>query len=297
MRRPRCTPTVFANVFAVRHRLRGLSKVIRIAQAALAGIVMLVAATGAAPAQPRNALVIGNGAYTVLPALKTPATDAAIVAETLQAAGYDVTELHDLTRATIGQTLRDFLHKLVAGGPDGTAFVYYSGYGAQWKGENYLIPVDAPIEIDADLAKEAFSLRDLLDELAATPASARIVILDAARDLPIGGAGRPPRQGLVPLRPTPGMLLAYSAAPGALTNDGNGEYSRYTGALVTAMRQPGLDIVDILKTAGLAVTTATRRAQAPWTASALTGALRLFDAPDQSSAPPNAGEPEALPPR
>jgi uncharacterized caspase-like protein len=53
------------------------------------------------PARPRNALVIviGNGAYTVLPALKTPATDAAIVAETLQAAGYDVTELHDLTRA------------------------------------------------------------------------------------------------------------------------------------------------------------------------------------------------------
>ena len=51
------------------------------------------------PAQPRNALVIGNGAYTVLPALKTPAADAAIVAETLQAAGYDFTELPDLPRA------------------------------------------------------------------------------------------------------------------------------------------------------------------------------------------------------
>lgn len=268
---------------------------VRIVQLALTGIIMLMAATGAAQTQARNALVIGNGAYTVLPPLKTPATDAAIVAETLQAAGYDVTELHDLTRATIGQALRDFLDKLTASGPDGTAFVYYSGYGAQRNGENYLIPVDAPIDVDADLAKEAFRLRDLIDELAATPQSARVVILDAARDLPIGGAGRPPRQGLASARATPGMLLAYSAAPGALTKDGNGEYSRYTGALVTAMRQPGLDIVEILKTAGLAVTTATRRAQTPWSASALTGELRLFDAPDRSAVPPNAGEPEALP--
>ena len=264
----------------------GLSIVIRIAQTALAGIVMLVAVTGIAPAQPRTALVIGNAAYTVLPALKTPATDAAVVAETLQAAGYDVTELHDLTRETIGPSLRDYLDKLATSGAEGTAFVYYSGYGAQWKGENYLIPVDAPIDIDADLDKHAFRLVDLLDELAATPQSARIVILDAARDLPIGGAGRPPRQGLAAAQAVPGMLLAYSAAPGALANDGKDEYSRYTGALVTAMRQPGLDIVDILKAARLAVTTASRNTQAPWSVSALSSAVRLFDAPDQSPAKP-----------
>ena len=100
----------------------------------------------------------------------------------------------------------------------------------------------------------------------------------------------------------PGMLLASSAAPGALAKDGNGEYSRYTGALVTAMRQPDLDIEQIVKNTRLAVTTATRGAQTPWSTSTLTGALRLFDAPDQSSVEPqavepNAGETEAPPPQ
>ena len=156
---------------------------------ALAVILAFIALTGAALAQAHNALVIGNGAYVSVPALKTAVTDAAIVAETLQAAGYDVTELHDLTRATIGQALRDFIDKVAASGTDGVAFVYYSGYGAQWNGENFLIPVDAPIKIDADMGNEAFRLRELLDELAATPQAARIVIVDAARDLPSGGAG------------------------------------------------------------------------------------------------------------
>jgi uncharacterized protein DUF3300/caspase domain-containing protein len=45
-----------------------------------------------------NALVIGNAAYKSAAALKTPIADASVVAETLLAAGYEVTELHDIRR-------------------------------------------------------------------------------------------------------------------------------------------------------------------------------------------------------
>src|SRR5664279_1401773 len=137
-------------------------------------LLLLSSLSGATLAQSRNALVIGNAAYENAPTLKTPVTDASIVAETLQAAGYDVTELHDVRQADTGQVMRDFLDKAAAGGPDGAAFFYYSGYGAQAEGENYLVPVDAAINNDGDVADEAFRLNDLLDELAKTPLAARI---------------------------------------------------------------------------------------------------------------------------
>jgi uncharacterized caspase-like protein len=251
----------------------------RIVQFGLAVLLTLVSFAGAASAQSRNALVIGNSAYVSAPKLKTPDTDAAIVAETLRAAGYDVTELHDVKQATIGQSLRDFLDKVAASGPDGAAIVYYSGHGAQSDGANYLVPVDAVINNDADVVNEAFRLDDLLDELAKIPLAARIVVLDASRDHKFGAGGdKPVPKGLAMGDTVPGTLLAYAAAPGALADDGDGDFSLYTGALVTLMRQPGLDIEQIFKAVRLEVNKATNGAQTPWSASDLTANVRLFAA-------------------
>ncbi len=44
-------------------------------------VCTMLALAGTASAQSRNALVIGNAAYTSAPKLKTPGTDAAIVAD------------------------------------------------------------------------------------------------------------------------------------------------------------------------------------------------------------------------
>ena len=268
----------------------------RIFHFGLAVLLMVVGMTTAALAQARHALVIGNSAYVSAPALKTPAADATIVAETLRAAGYDVTELHDLAQDAIGPALRDFLDKLVAGGPDGAAFVYYSGHGAQSEGENYLVPVDAAIKTDADIPNEAFRLNDLLDELKATPLAARIVILDAARDPKFGSAaGKPVAKGLALGPAIPGMMLAYSAAPGMLSTDGDGDYSLFTGALVTAMRQPGLDMEQILKATRLAVNKATNGAQTPWMTSDLDVDVVLFAPPPSTPAPQAMPDGSAIP--
>ena len=93
---------------------------LRIAACAAA---FILAATAAASAQSHVALVVGNSTYQAAPApapaLATAAVDAEIVAETLRGAGYDVTELHDLHKADIGQAMRDFLDKAAAAGPDG----------------------------------------------------------------------------------------------------------------------------------------------------------------------------------
>jgi Caspase domain len=262
------------------------------------------AARAQAPA-PRIALVIGNGAYQGAGGIATAEADATIVAETMRTAGYDVTELHDVVVADFGQAIRAFLDKVYAAGPETVAFVYFGGYGAQFDGENYLVPVDARIGRYADVPSQAFRLNDLVRELAELPAAARLIVLDASRD---HGFGRdtseavPP--GLAMMDVPAGMLIAYAAAPGAVSGEIEGPYSLYSGTLVTLMRQPGLDIEQIFKATRLQVNKVSTGAQTPWSSSTLAVGLTLFEAPQvgaaepapQAAAPPPAPQSAAPPP-
>ena len=233
-------------------------------------------------AQTRNALVIGNAAYKSAAALKTPTSDASIVAETLRAAGYEVIEIHDIRKASIGQSTHDFLDKVSASGPDGVAIFYYSGYAAQSNGENFLVPIDATINEESDVAREAFRLRDLIDQLAKTPLAARIIMLDASRDHQFGlASGKPVAKGLAAEDIVPGTLVAFAAAPGAISIDGFEDHSLYTEALVTTMRQPGLDMEQIFKKTRLQISKTTAHIQIPWMISALDIELQLFGTPNQ----------------
>src|SRR4029078_4944762 len=73
-----------------------------------------------------NALVIGNAGYKSAAALRTPNADASIVAKTLLAAGYEVTELHDISKADIRPGIPAFLDKCAAGGRSSGADFYSS---------------------------------------------------------------------------------------------------------------------------------------------------------------------------
>jgi uncharacterized caspase-like protein len=117
-------------------------------------MLAFASATSAQQAEKRLALVIGNGAYQAQ-ALPTTANDAGLIAQTLQAAGFDVVGARDLDQDTLRRTLHDFLDKASASGPDTVAFIYLSGYGVQLEGENYFVPVDAKIARDTDVSIEA----------------------------------------------------------------------------------------------------------------------------------------------
>src|SRR6266513_5902079 len=79
---------------------------------------------GAARAEKRIALVVGNAAYQA-GALATPANDAGLIAQTLQAAGFDVVGARDLDQDTLRRALRDFVDKAEASGPNTVAYVYF----------------------------------------------------------------------------------------------------------------------------------------------------------------------------
>src|SRR6266536_982252 len=126
---------------------------------ALFAFVFVTASSHAAPAERRIALVVGNANYQA-GALQTPANDAGLIAQTLQAAGFDVSGARDLDQDSLRRALRDFIDKAEGAGPDTVAFIYLSGYGAQLEGDNYFVPIDARIARDSGVAAEAVRISD-----------------------------------------------------------------------------------------------------------------------------------------
>src|SRR5438309_9002174 len=117
----------------------------------LASCLLLVTYAVASPVmaegEKRIAFVVGNAAYQAGP-LATTANDAGLVAQTLQAAGFDVVGARDLDQDSLRRAFRDFHQKAQQSGPNTVAFVYLGGYGLQLEGENYFVPVDARIAND-----------------------------------------------------------------------------------------------------------------------------------------------------
>jgi uncharacterized caspase-like protein len=254
---------------------------------ALVGLLMLalVGVPGAAQAEKRIALVIGNAGYQA-GALNTPANDAGLIAQTLQAAGFDVVGARDLDQDTLRHAFRDFVEKATGSGPDTVAFIYASGYGVQLEGENYFVPIDARIARDSDVAAEALRISDYTRPLAAMKLKASIVVLDAARANPFARSGPPLAGGLTLVEPEPGVLLAFNSAPGTVAPEGQGPYGPYAQALAEMIREGGLPLAGVFERTRLRVNDMTKGAEVPWHASKIPASLVFFER--AADAPPPA---------
>ena len=78
--------------------------------------VLIAMAVNVASAQSNVALVVGNDAYQHGKPLSTTVADASLMAETMRAAGYDVTELRDVQQRDHGQIMNNFLNKIAGAG-------------------------------------------------------------------------------------------------------------------------------------------------------------------------------------
>ena len=199
-----------------------------------------------ARAEKRVALVIGVSAYQRVPRLPNPGHDAAAMGALFKKAGFDsVDEMRDLGIVELRRVVREFSDK--AKDAD-IAVVYYAGHGMEVDGANYLIPADAKLVSDFDVEDEAISLDRVLRAL--EPAKRlRLVILDACRDNPFSRtmkrtvASRAVGRGLARVEPTtPNTLVAFATKAGAVADDGSGENSQYTSALVKYIVEPGVDV-------------------------------------------------------
>jgi uncharacterized caspase-like protein len=260
--------------------------------AAFSGCLDFAAAQQIAQQQEKRiALVVGNGAYAKTP-LATTANDAGLIAQTLQAAGFDVIGARDLDADSLRKTFRDFMQKIQASPSDTVAMVYLSGYGVQLAGENYFIPVDSTINRDTDIPIEGLRISDYTRELGSVPLKASVVVLDAARQQPFIEGGNPIASGLALVDPSPNTLIAFNAAPGTVAPGEPGPYGAYAQALAEMIRTGGLPLPDVFDRVRLRVSENTKGGQIPWDAQKIQVPFTFFDR--AADAPPVQGTPDQV---
>ena len=222
----------------------------------------------------RVALVVGVGAYRNAPNLPNPPKDARYIAPLLKNLGFDTDLVVDPDRAALEAAVRRFTQRI--DGATATLF-FYAGHGIQVGGRNYLLPVDAKVEREADLRWEALDVQTILD--AGEGASrVNLVFLDACRDNPLSrslaakmgarsaavgrGLAREDRAGA-------GTLIAYATDPGDVAADGQGNNSPFTTALGKYIVAPGLEVRQIMTRVRADVLASTSGRQRPWDNSSL----------------------------
>ena len=249
--------------------------------------------TSPALADKRVALVIGNSGYKNAPTLKNPANDAADMAAALQRLGFDVIRGLDLDYQGMRTTVRRFSEKL----PDAkVALLFYAGHGLQVAGKNYLVPVDAQIETQADLDFGTIDL-DLVLRGMEADARTNIIFLDACRDNPLaqnltrrlGTRSGAVSRGLAQVESSLGTLIAFSTQPGNVALDGEGRNSPFTAALLKTIEVPGLALGDVMIDVRNDVLRATGRKQVPWDNSSLTGQFYFKPLPRAATGAPQEG--------
>jgi uncharacterized caspase-like protein len=225
------------------------------------------------------ALVIGNGAYK-MGALKNPVADAKAVAASLKQLGFAVTLLEDTPLRELIESMREFSRRAATAA---VRVIFYAGHGVQAKGRNYLVPIDADVQSEAEIGSKAADITELVDRLGTIKHGINVVILDACRVNPFSGGvfvgpdgrrlkfrGATP-SGLAQLDAPVGTLVAFSTSPNGVALDGpSGKHSIYTKHLLAHLPTPGMPIEQLFKRVRIGVAEETQRIQVPWESSSLT---------------------------
>lgn len=215
----------------------------------------------------RIALIIGNANYPSQ-ALVNPQNDATDMAAKLKTLGFEVILLKDATKKQMEDAINTLGQR--AANYDAAMF-YYAGHGIQYKGANYLIPVNANLQSASDVEYECTDMGRVLAKLEESGCKMKIIALDACRNNPFerswyrGSA----TTGLSAVNAPVGTFISYATSPGSVAADGQTRNSPYTSALLRTLDTPGLTIEKVFKQVAASVFNATNHQQTPWYSSSL----------------------------
>jgi hypothetical protein len=230
--------------------------------------LLLLVLPGEVKAEPRIALVIGNGAYEAKARLYTPANDARLTADTLRSLDFEI--YGGQAQVNISEKkMRRLIHRFseeLGRRAKPVGLFYYSGHGMQVGGRNYMIPIDADIRDEVDVESEGVSIDvDVLGRMNLARTKINIIILDACRNNPfekrikaLGGT-----KGLSDMRPEQGSVIAFAAEPGEIAYESEGQYSHFTEVLAGEMKVKGIDILKMFQRVRIEVNRRTNGEQTP----------------------------------
>ena len=191
----------------------------------------------------RHALVVGNGEFQNLPAISSAAADTAAVAQALRQDGFEVTEVRNPTNEELRAVETDFAGKLQKGD---VALVYYTGYGFQRGGDNWL-PATNFAPADPRPTANAYSVTRLHEALGAKGVRLAVIVLDAARELPVL-ASRSQGPGLARMTADAHTVFVYSVPPGRTeARTQNASPGPFAQAFIKAIRTERTGIRQLLQ--------------------------------------------------
>lgn len=260
---------------------------------------------------PKRVLVIGIGEYRHATILTTPPVDATAIATALTKAEPSIVlrsvPMSKMDRAGLLDELKAFAETVEEGD---VAFVYYSGHGVERDGVNYIVPSDAQ---KAEAGREGFeyiAIDHVSGLLRNAKAGGMVLILDACRTDPFGGAASssdllepqhmlspwkqpamapmaagaaPPAAsvGLAEVKPPTGMITVYAAASrmpsySRFSDEPATVPSIFTRSLVQVMETLNQPVHDVFGVASGEVSMLTKDWQTPFVSSYSGGKILLL---------------------
>ncbi|MDX2235460.1 MAG: caspase family protein [Hyphomonadaceae bacterium] len=257
---------------------------------AVAALPFMAAASPlwAQPAQAKFALIIANADYDgdgrtdpspegvtrarergFVGDLGNPWFDAVRVGDSLRAAGFEVSTVHNADRATMYGAIARLRARAAAAGPTAATVFYYAGHGVQLGGRSYLVATRArldeamPAETSIDRDRIGFAMGMSLQQMLAgarrpVAPGYELILLDACRDNPWedqvraafaaeGRAYAGERAYAALSAPTDRTVIGFSAQPGQYAQDGyRAGSSPFANAIARGARRRGVPIDSLL---------------------------------------------------
>lgn len=222
----------------------------------------------AADSPGKVALIIGNAKYPDNgEVLSEVANDARDLADELQREGFQVERAMDMTGEAMRQALQRLYGKIER---DGVALLFFGGFGIQSARQTYLLPVDAQIWTEPDVARDGVNLESILNEMTQRGALVKIALIDASRRNPFERRFRRYSAGLAPAVTPTNTLALYSSALGSVVSNSRNDRGLFMTELLREIRVPNVSAEQVLRKTQAGVTSATRNEQIPWLSSSLT---------------------------
>jgi uncharacterized protein DUF6384/caspase domain-containing protein len=247
---------------------------------ATCALLVLAIMAGPAYAAERLALLIGNESYDAkVGPLKNPHNDIALVGAALRTLKFSVTEIKDADYGTIDKAINRHIQNVRRAGSESISLIYYAGHGAANPDTkiNYLIPIDVTNADDDELWANSINLNRVVEGLREqAPNATHYIVFDACRNelnLTAKGKRSLAERGLVPMSYTPGVMIAYSTAPGKTATDVGDGAGIYARALAEEIVKPGLEAVTMFRRVALRVNR--EIGQDPWMAASTVSEVYL----------------------
>ncbi len=218
----------------------------------------------------RYALVIGNSHYgRDLGNLSNPVNDASDMARLLKKKDFNVIKLTNATKKEMAQGIRRFTKQLQQ--KQAVGLFFFAGHGVEVGGRNYLIPVKANIETEAEVEFESIDSGRVMKGMELAGNNLNMIILDACRNNPYARSFRSASRGLAKSNPPKGSLILYATSPGEVASDGAGRNGLFTQHLLKAIDTPNITVEKVFKKTANGVYKAAAKKQLPWQSGVMLG--------------------------